>query len=88
MTKANFTNVANEDNLQWKTTYNGRLPQMEDFLPKKLYVGYVTKANFTNVSNKDDLQWKTTSNIKSEISQYCTQYSVLVGSSPNFTLKL
>ena len=89
MTKANFTNVANEEDLQWKTTSNGRLPQISKVrylsnywpdLPQILYLGYVTKANFANVFNEDDLQWKTTSNIKSEISQHlslCDQTKTL-----------
>jgi hypothetical protein len=28
MTKENFANVPNEDNLKWKMTSNGRLPQI------------------------------------------------------------
>jgi hypothetical protein len=28
MTKANFTNVSKEDELKWKMTSNGRLPQI------------------------------------------------------------
>jgi hypothetical protein len=34
MTKANFTNVSNEDDNQWKRTSDGRLPQ----IPKVKYL--------------------------------------------------
>jgi hypothetical protein len=32
MTKENFENVSNEDDLKWKITSTGRQPQMEDYL--------------------------------------------------------
>ena len=32
MTKPNFANASNEDDLQWKTTFNGMRPPKEDDL--------------------------------------------------------
>ena len=70
MTKENFANVPNEDNLKWKMTSNGRLPQISKVkylsnywsdLPQILNLGLYDQSDFTNVSNKDDLKWKRTS---------------------------
>jgi hypothetical protein len=85
-TKANATNFSNEDDLQWKTTSNGRLTQISKV--KQTTTGQIlhnvlTKPNFTNVSITDNLQRMTTSNMKSEISQQNP-----VGSSSNQKCKL
>jgi hypothetical protein len=68
VTKENFANVSNEDDIKWKMTSNGRLPQISkvEYLSNdwsdlpKIYT-CMTKAKFTNVSNEDDFQWKRTS---------------------------
>ena len=98
MTKENFANVPNEDNLKWKMTSNGRLPQISKVkylinywsdLPRILNLGCYDQRELCKCSKwrqpqmEDDLKWKTISNIKSEISQ-----QLLVGSSPNFKLRL
>ena len=98
MTKVNFPNVSNEDDLKWKTTSNGRLPQISKVkylsnhwsdLPQILNLGLYDQRELCKCFKwrrphmEDDLKWKTTSDIKSEISQ-----QLLVGSSPNFKLRL
>jgi hypothetical protein len=98
MTKVNFPNVSNEDDLKWKTTSNGRLPQISKVkylsnylsdLPQILNLGLCDQSKLYKFLKwiqppmEDDLKWKTTSNIKSEISQ-----QLMVRSSTNFKLRL
>ena len=87
-----------EDDLKWKTTWNGRLPQISKVkyltnnwsdLPKILYLGLYDQSKVYKCLKwrrpimKEDLKWKTTSSIKIKISQ-----QLLVCSSPNFKLRL
>jgi hypothetical protein len=56
-----------EDNLQWKTTFNGRRPPMEDDLKWKTTsnrsgLQWKTTSNGRQPPMEDDLQWKKTSN--------------------------
>ena len=98
MTKENFANVSNEDDLKWKMTSNGRLPQISKVkylsnywsdLPQILNLGLCDQSKLYKCFKwrrhpmEEDLRWKTTSNTKSEISQ-----QLLVWSSPNFKLML
>ena len=98
MTKPNFSNVSNEDNLQWKLTSNGRLPQISKMkylshywsdLPHILNLGLCDQSKlykcfkWIQTPMEDDLKWKCTSNIKSEISQ-----QLLFRSSSNLRLRL
>ena len=98
MTKEIFANVSNEDDLKWKMTSYGRLPQISKVkylnnywsdLPQILNLGLYDQRELCKCFKwrrpqmEDDLKWKTTSNIKSKISQ-----QLLVGSSPNFKLRL
>jgi hypothetical protein len=98
MTKENFANVSNEDDLKWKMTSNGRLSQISKVkylsnywsdLPQILNLGLYDQRELCKCFKwrrpqmEDDRKWKTTSNIKSVISQ-----QLLVGSSPNFKLRL
>ena len=91
-------NVSNEDDLQWKTTSNRRLPQISKVKylsnywldpPQILNLGLCTQTKLYECFKwrwppmEDDLKWKTTSNIKSKISK-----QQLVGSFPNFKLRL
>jgi hypothetical protein len=71
MTKENFANVINEDDLKWKMTSNRRLPQISKVkylsnfwsdLPQILNLGLYDQKNFAKVSNEDHLKWKMTSN--------------------------
>ena len=91
MTKPNYKNVLNEDDLQWKTTSNIKNERQPQILKVKylsnhwsdltqiLNIILCAQINYTNVSNEDALKWKTNSNIKGEISQ-----QPQVGSCPNF----
>ena len=98
MTKEKFANVSNEDDLKWKMTSNGRLPQiskgkyLSNYWSDLLQIFNLGLYNQRELGKcfklrrpqmEDELKWKTTSYIKSEISQ-----QLLVGSSPNFKLRL
>ena len=98
MTKANLTNVSNEDYLKWKTTFNGKPPQIWKVIYLSNYrldlsqVLDLSSCDQTKLFKcvkwrwpqmEDNLKWKMTSNIKRDISQ-----QPLVGSFPNFKLKL
>ena len=98
MTKSNFNNVSNEDNLQWKTTSTGRLPQISKVkylsnywsnLPHLLNLDLYDQSKlykrfkWRRPPMEDDRKWKTTSNIKSKISQ-----QLLAKSFPNFKLRV
>jgi hypothetical protein len=97
MTKENFAIVSNEDDLKWKMTSNGRLPQISKVkylsnywsdVPQILNLGLYDQRELCKCFKwrrpqmEDDRKRKTTSNIKSVISQ-----QLLVGSSPNFKLR-
>ena len=73
-----------EDDLQWKMTSKGRLPQKSKMkylsnywsdLPQNLNSGLCDQTKLYEYfkwrwpTMEDDLKWKTTSNIKSEISK-------------------
>ena len=94
MTKENFANISNEDDLKCMMT----LPQISKVkylskywpdLPQILNLGLYNQRELCKCFKlrrpqmEDDLKWKTTSYIKSEISQ-----QLLFGSSPNFKLRL
>ena len=98
MTKANIANISNEDDLQYKTTPYGRLPQISKV--KYLSNYWVDLFQILNLAlwdqrklykcfkwrrppMEEDLKWKTTSIIKRELSQ-----QLLVGSSPHFKTRL
>ena len=84
--KPENVNEGSEDELQWKRTTDGILPQISKVkylsnywsdLPQILNLGLCDQPQL-----EDDLNWKTTSNIKSGISQ-----QLLARSSQNFILK-
>jgi hypothetical protein len=54
MNKPNFINLQNKDDLQWKTTSDGRRPPMEDDHRWK------TTSNGRGLPMDVDLQWKKT----------------------------
>ena len=98
MTKANFSNVLNEDNFKWKMTSNGRLPQLLEVeylcnywtdLSQILNLGFYYQSKpfkcfkLRRLKMEDDLKWKTTSITKSGIA-----LQLLVGSVPYFKLRL
>ena len=98
MTKENFAIVSNEDDLKWKMTSNGRLPQISKVkylsnywsdVPQILNLGLYDQRELCKCFKwrrpqmEDDRKWKITSNIKSVISQ-----QLLVGSSPNLNIGL
>ena len=98
MTKENFANVSNEDDLKWKMTSNGRLPQISKVKYLSNYWSDLSQIlnlvlydqrelckcfKWRRPYMEDDLKWKTNSYIKSEISQ-----RLLDGSFPNFKLSL
>ena len=98
MTKANLSNVLNEDDFKWKMTSNGRLPQLLKVeylcnywsdLSQILNLGFYDQSKpfkcfkWRQFQMEDDLKWKTTSITKSRISQ-----QLLVPYFPNFKLKL
>ena len=69
--QAQIKNASNEDDLQWKTTLNGRWPQnIKSGISQQPLIG--SSSNFKlklrgqnkikNAWYEDDLQWKTTSN--------------------------
>ena len=95
MTKENF---ANEDDLQWKMTSNGRLPQISKVrylsnhwsdLPQISNFGLCDQSKLCKCFQwrwpwmEDDIKRKTSSDIKSGIFQ-----QLLVVFSPNFKLML
>ena len=49
-----------ENNFQWKTTYDGRRPLMEDDPQWKMILNLKTTFNQRQPSRKDDLLWKAT----------------------------
>ena len=76
MTKANLSNVLNEDDFKWKMTSNGREPQLlkveylsnywshiSQILNLSLYyLSKLFKYFIRQIQIEDDLKWKTTSN--------------------------
>ena len=97
MTRANISNVSNQDDFKWKMTSNGRLPSILKVeylnnywsdLSQILNLGFYDQSkHFKCIKSRrfqmeDDLKWKTTFNIKSGISQ-----QLPVGSIPNFRLR-
>ena len=98
MTKAKFTNVTNEDDLHWKRTSDGILPQISKvkylsknwsdlMLMRPKQTLQICKMNITSnvrrLQMEEDLRWNTTTDIKSGISQ-----QLLVRSTPNYKLWL
>ena len=94
----------NEDDLQWKTTSNGRWPLMEDDLkiwkveylsshwsdlPQILNINLWDQTKVKKGFNVDDLQWETTFNGRwPQNMESWISQQPLIGSSSNFKHKL
>ena len=98
MTRANISNVSNQDDFKWNMTLNGRLPSILKVeylsnywsdLSQILTQGFYDQSihfkcfKWRWLQMEDDLKWNNTSSINGGISQH-----LLVQSFPSYKLKL